>query len=53
MYIEHVFWFSVRLLFATFLILRRCERDVTTNYMGIYVKYRYSPHILVKPEFSR
>jgi len=34
-----VLWFSVQILSKTFLILRRNERDMIKNYVGLHVKY--------------
>jgi hypothetical protein len=35
-----VFWFSLQILFETFLILRRNEQDIIKMYIGLRVKYR-------------
>jgi hypothetical protein len=38
---QNVFWFSIKLLSETFIILRRTERDIAINeqYTGLHVKY--------------
>jgi hypothetical protein len=47
--IKCVFWFSLQLLFETFLILRRNQRDIVINVKST----RYSCQILKEFEFSR
>jgi hypothetical protein len=37
--IKCVFIFSLQLLYATFLILRRIQRDIVIKYIGLLVKY--------------
>jgi hypothetical protein len=37
--IKCAFWFSLQLLFETFLILRRIQRDIVTNVRSLRVKY--------------
>jgi hypothetical protein len=48
--IKCVFLFFLQLLFETFLILRRIQRDIVIN---VKTSNRYSFRILVKLEFSR
>jgi len=38
--IHNVFLFHLQILSETFLILRRRERDMIKEYIGLYVKYR-------------
>jgi hypothetical protein len=40
-------------LSETFLILRRIQRDIIINYIGLHVKYRYCYQILMKLVCSR
>jgi hypothetical protein len=48
-YIKNVFWFSLRLLSETFLILRRIQRDGTINVRcSASVSVRFSSQILLK-----
>jgi queuine/archaeosine tRNA-ribosyltransferase len=47
-----VFRVSVQLLSATFLILRRTERDIVKVYIGLHVKCRYC-QVLMTLEAAR
>ena len=37
--IKRVFWFSLQLLFETFLIVRKSQRDIAINVKSLHVKY--------------
>ena len=50
--IKCVFWFSLQLLFQTFLILIRIQRDIVLNVKRSKYSARYSCRILMKLEFS-
>jgi hypothetical protein len=45
--VKCVYLFSLQLLSAMFLILRRTERDMTKNYVGLQAQY-----LLFLPDFS-
>jgi hypothetical protein len=49
---KYVFWFSLQLLFETFLVLRRTERDMIMTVRSS-PRSAHSCQILMKPEFSR
>jgi hypothetical protein len=51
--IKCVYWFSLQILFKTFLILRRIKRDIVINVKTFTWSNRYSCRILIKFEFSR
>jgi hypothetical protein len=48
-----VLWFSLQLLFETFLVLRRFERDMIIIVQSFWSSARYSCQILMKLEFYR
>jgi hypothetical protein len=48
-----MFWFSLQLLFVTFLVLRRTERDVIITVHSSSSSAHYYCQILMKYEFSR
>jgi hypothetical protein len=50
--IKCVFWFSVRFLFETFLILKRIQWDAVMNVKSFHVKYLLFLSDLIKLEFS-
>jgi len=50
--IKYVFWFSLKILSETFLILGRIERDVIINVQSVQASALLSYQILVKPEFA-
>jgi hypothetical protein len=50
--IKCVFWFPLQLLYETFLILRRTERDMLKMSIGLGVKYPYY-QIFMELEFSQ
>jgi hypothetical protein len=41
------------LLSETFLILRKLRQDITTNYIGLHVKYPLFSSYLMRPQYSR
>jgi len=45
--------FFSTVLFQTFLIQRRCERDMIKNVRWSYVKYQYSCQAKIKLDFFR
>jgi hypothetical protein len=49
--IKCVYLFSLQLLSATYLILKRTERDMINNYVGRHAQYCYSCHISMKLGF--
>jgi hypothetical protein len=51
--IKFVFWFSLQLLFETFLVLRRTERDAIISVHSSSSRARYSCQSLMKLELSR